>query len=121
MRLASLVAAILSFLVPAAVAAGPVKVLELFQSQGCSSCPPANANLNALAGRSDVIALSYGVTYWDYLGWTDSFAKPAYTERQRAYGRTLGNPNVYTPQMVLNGRADFVGASASGRRRCRAR
>jgi hypothetical protein len=62
-------------------------VLELFQSQGCSSCPPANANLNAIADRPDVLALSFGVTYWDQLGWKDSFAKPAFTERQKAYAR----------------------------------
>ncbi|MBW8893100.1 MAG: DUF1223 domain-containing protein, partial [Burkholderiales bacterium] len=54
-------------------------VLELFQSQGCSSCPPANANLNAIADRPDVLALSFGVTYWDQLGWKDTFAKPAFT------------------------------------------
>ena len=59
-------------------------VVELFQSQGCSSCPPANANLNALAERPGVLALSFAVTYWDYLGWKDRFAQPAFTERQRA-------------------------------------
>jgi hypothetical protein len=109
----AVISAVLALMValPAA-AAQPVKVLELFQSQGCSSCPPANANLNAIAGRPDLVALSYGVTYWDYLGWKDSFAKPAFTERQRAYGRSLGHGNVYTPQMVVNGRTDFVGASS---------
>jgi hypothetical protein len=108
------IAAVLSIMVASQAMAAPqaVRVVELFQSQGCSSCPPANANLNAIAGRADLIALSYSVTYWDYLGWKDSFAKPAFTERQRAYGRTLGNANVYTPQMVVNGRADFVGASS---------
>src|SRR5688500_14645620 len=70
----------------AAAGSGPI-VVELFQSQGCSSCPPANANLNALASRPGVIALSYAVTYWDYLGWKDTFAKAAHTERQRAYHR----------------------------------
>jgi hypothetical protein len=91
-----------------AAAGDAVRVLELFQSQGCSSCPPANANLNALAGRPDVIALSFGVTYWDYLGWKDGFAQPAFTARQRAYGKAL-RTGVYTPQMVVNGRADLVG------------
>ena len=79
-------------------------VLELFQSQGCSSCPPANANLNAIADRPDVLALSFGVTYWDQLGWKDSFAKPAYTDRQKAYARGLG-AQLGTPQMVVEGEA----------------
>jgi hypothetical protein len=88
--------------------AGPV-VVELYQSQGCSSCPPANAALNALAGRSDVIALSFAVTYWDRLGWKDTFADPAYTDRQHAYAAALKNNSVYTPQVVLNGKQAIVG------------
>lgn len=84
-------------------------VVELFESQGCSSCPPANANVNALSTRSDLLTLMYGVTYWDQLGWTDTFARPEFTERQRDYMRGLGNDNVYTPQVVLNGRTDLVG------------
>ncbi len=84
-------------------------VVELFESQGCSSCPPANANVNALAPRPDLLTLIYGVTYWDQLGWTDTFARPEFTERQRDYQRGLGNDNVYTPQVVLNGRRDLVG------------
>lgn len=87
---------------------GPV-VIELYQSQGCSSCPPANAALNAIAGRSDVIALSFAVTYWDRLGWKDIFGDPAYTKRQYAYASALGNNGVYTPQVVLNGRRAIVG------------
>ena len=86
-------------------------VLELFQSQGCSSCPPANANLNAIADRPDVLALSFGVTYWDQLGWKDTFAKPAFTERQKAYARGLG-AQLGTPQMVVEGRQDLIGADA---------
>ena len=86
-------------------------VVELFESQGCSSCPPANANVNALSARSDVLTLIYGVTYWDQLGWTDTFARPEFTQRQRDYARGLGNDNVYTPQVVLNGRSDLVGAN----------
>lgn len=94
-----------------ATADAPV-VLELYQSQGCSSCPPANANVNALAGRPDVLALSFGVTYWDKLGWTDSFAKPAYTARQWEYARAAGRGNVATPQVVINGgRTTVVGAN----------
>ena len=90
--------------------AGPI-VIELFQSQGCSSCPPANANVNALAAaRPDVLALSFAVTYWDYLGWKDTFAQPAFTERQRAYQRSGQSDGVYTPQVVINGRKALVGA-----------
>lgn len=94
--------------VHAASASQPV-VLELFQSQGCSSCPPANANINALAGRPDVIALSFAVTYWDQLGWKDIFAKQAYTDRQWDYSRGLHGDGVYTPQVVINGRSAVVG------------
>ena len=84
-------------------------VVELYQSQGCSSCPPANAALNAIADRSDVIALSFAVTYWDRLGWKDTFADPAFTDRQHAYAAALKNDSVYTPQVVLNGRIAIVG------------
>ena len=86
-------------------------VLELFQSQGCSSCPPANANLNAIADRPDVLALSFAVTYWDQLGWKDTFATPAYTDRQKAYARGLG-AQLGTPQMVVEGREDLIGTNA---------
>jgi len=86
-------------------------VVELFQSQGCSSCPPANANLLAVAGRPDIIALSFGVTYWDDLGWKDTFAKDQYTRRQWDYARGLHHANVFTPQVVVNGRRDGVGAN----------
>jgi hypothetical protein len=96
----------------AADAAHPV-VIELFQSQGCSSCPPANANVNALAQRPDVLALSFAVTYWDGLGWKDVFAKPQYTDRQWDYARALGHAQVWTPQVVINGRADITGTRAA--------
>jgi len=85
-------------------------VVELFQSQGCSSCPPANANVLAVAGRPDVLALSWQVTYWDYLGWKDTFAADVFTRRQSAYARALGHDGVFTPQVVVNGRVDGVGA-----------
>ncbi|HEX4180230.1 MAG TPA: DUF1223 domain-containing protein [Caulobacteraceae bacterium] len=85
-------------------------VVELFQSQGCSSCPPANANLIALSQRPDVLALSFGVTYWDQLGWKDTFASPQYTARQWDYAHALRHDNVFTPQVVVNGRVDGVGA-----------
>jgi hypothetical protein len=88
-------------------------VIELFQSQGCSSCPPANANLIDFAARQDVLALTFAVDYWDNLGWKDTFSKPEFTARQWAYARALKHENVFTPQIVVNGRADGVGADAA--------
>ena len=85
-------------------------VVELFQSQGCSSCPPANANVNALSQRADVLALSFAVTYWDRLGWKDTFAKAQFTDRQWQYARAMRQQDVYTPQVVVNGRVAGVGA-----------
>ncbi len=90
------------------ITTGPI-VVELFQSQGCSSCPPANAALNAITDRRDVIALNFSVTYWDRLGWKDIFADPDYTQRQYNYANALGDSNVYTPQVILNGRRAIVG------------
>ncbi|HJW42580.1 MAG TPA: DUF1223 domain-containing protein [Rhizomicrobium sp.] len=84
-------------------------VVELFTSQGCSSCPPANASLAAVAPRTDVLALSFGVTYWDYLGWKDTFAQKKFTDRQVAYEAGLGHNGPFTPQIVINGAADTVG------------
>jgi hypothetical protein len=89
----------------------PLTVVELFTSQGCSSCPPANANLAKLSDRRDILALSFGVTYWDSLGWKDTFASKAYTDRQWDYAHGLHHTNVATPQMVVNGRLDVVGNS----------
>jgi len=83
--------------------------VELFTSQGCSSCPPANANLIELSKRSDILPLSFAVTYWDYLGWKDTFDRPEFTDRQVAYEKPLGQPGPYTPQMVINGTATTVG------------
>ena len=88
-------------------------VVELYESQGCSSCPPANANVNAIAGRPDVLALNFAVTYWDQLGWKDSFAKPAFTARQWDYARAAGRTQVATPQVVINGRGTVVGSNAA--------
>ncbi len=85
-------------------------VVELFTAQGCSSCPPANAALAALADRPGVLALSFNVTYWDQLGWKDTFAQPRFTERQWDYARAFGRSNVFTPETVVNGRVDGVGA-----------
>jgi hypothetical protein len=90
--------------------AANLTVVELFQSQGCSSCPPANANVMALSDRPDLLTLSFGVTYWDQLGWKDTFASPQYTERQWDYARAFHRRNVFTPQVVVNGHADVVGA-----------
>jgi hypothetical protein len=94
---------------PAWAAQPPLTVVELFQSQGCSSCPPANANLIALSNRPDLLTLSFGVTYWDQLGWKDTFASPQYTARQWDYARGLHHTQVYTPQVVVNGKADITG------------
>ncbi len=105
--------AVLLLAAPGIAAAAPAAqcpvVVELFTSQGCSSCPPANASLAAVSDRPGVLALSFGVTYWDYLGWKDSFAKPEFTTRQYNYERTLHRATAYTPQMVLNGESDLVG------------
>ena len=84
-------------------------VLELFQSQGCSSCPPANANVNGLVDRPDVLALNFGVTYWDNLGWKDTFAKKEFTARQYDYAHGKLGSTVATPEVVVNGRLDLIG------------
>lgn len=84
-------------------------VVELFTSQGCSSCPAADKFFHKLAGHEGVIALSLHVDYWDYIGWKDSFASPAHTKRQRAYAKAADRRVVYTPQMVINGTDDVVG------------
>lgn len=85
-------------------------VVELFTSQGCNSCPPAEAFMRDLIKMDDVIALEYHVDYWDYIGWEDPFASPRYTSRQRAYAESLGQRYVYTPQMVIDGRRHEVGS-----------
>jgi len=85
-------------------------VVELFTSQGCSSCPPAEALLGQLGRRPDVIALAFHVDYWDGLGWTDRFELHEALLRQSRYAKTLGLPSVYTPQIIIDGNSDFVGA-----------
>jgi hypothetical protein len=102
----------------AAAAADRPVVVELFTSQGCSSCPPADALLGRLAGRPGVLALAFHVDYWDRLGWRDPYADAAWTRRQRDYApRVAGSSwagRVYTPQMVVDGHRDVVGGDAAG-------
>ncbi|MBV8242172.1 MAG: DUF1223 domain-containing protein, partial [Hyphomicrobiales bacterium] len=97
----------------AADAAHPI-VVELFQSQGCSSCPPAAANVRAISDRADVLALSFAVDYWDRLGWKDTFSKPGWTARQYSYAHAMGRDGVYTPQVVVNGRVEGDGLEPAG-------
>ena len=98
----------------AAAADNRPAVVELYTSQGCSSCPPADALLGELARRDDVLALAFHVDYWDELGWRDRFELRVATQRQRQYARQLGSASVYTPQMVVDGTADVVGGDAAG-------
>ncbi len=88
-------------------------VVELFTSQGCSSCPPADEILTELAGRKDVIALALHVDYWDYLGWPDAFASAAFTNRQRAYARAAQKRTIYTPQVIVQGVSHAIGNRAA--------
>ena len=85
-------------------------VVELFTSEGCSSCPPAETFLGELAHRDDVLALAYHVDYWDDLGWRDRFGLTEAVQRQRNYAKTLRLSSVYTPQVVIDGQADYVGS-----------
>ncbi|MEM8554937.1 MAG: DUF1223 domain-containing protein [Pseudomonadota bacterium] len=88
-------------------------VLELYTSQGCSSCPPADALMHTIAKeRADVLPLSFHVDYWDYIGWTDTFADPTHSERQKTYARNFKERMVYTPQVVVNGSVSMVGHKA---------
>ena len=89
--------------------AKPPVVVELFTSQGCDTCPPADSILDQLADRKDVIALSLPVTYWDMLGWKDTLATDANTRRQKSYAAAMGHGGVYTPQMIVDGTTDMVG------------
>ena len=106
--------AILSFIglfnVSQAVAQNGPVVIELYTSQGCSSCPPADAMLHELAKRDDVIALALHVDYWDYIGWKDVFGRPENTARQHAYARAANAATVYTPQMVIGGVDHVIGS-----------
>ncbi len=86
-------------------------LIELFTSQGCSSCPPADKLAGELSKRDDVIVVSLNVDYWDYLGWKDTLARPEFTKRQMSYAKSRGDSDVYTPQMVINGSAHAVGSN----------
>ena len=90
--------------------AGDAVVVELYTSQGCSSCPPADALLSELADRDDVIALALHVDYWDYIGWKDSLARPEHTARQKGYATALGRGMVYTPQFIIGGQDHVTGS-----------
>jgi len=87
-------------------------VVELFTSQGCSSCPPADRLLNTMAGRSDLLVLGFHVDYWDRLGWKDTLGSPANTARQRAYAAHRGDGQIYTPQAVVDGKGHAVGSNS---------
>ena len=108
MRKAALLSLVLCVLPMAALARPPV-VVELFTAQGCASCGEANAYLAKLAEREGVIALTFPVDYWDYLGWSDTFARPEFTARQKAYVERLELREPYTPQVVVDGHAQAGG------------
>ena len=111
-RLLVLAATLLPFAGPAQaeITVDSPTVVELFTSQGCSSCPPADRLLQELADRDDVLALGYHVDYWDYIGWADPFASRDSTMRQRQYGRAFDLRSVFTPQMVVDGSVSLVGS-----------
>src|ERR1700749_4996537 len=94
--------------------ADPRAVVELFTSQGCSSCPPADKIIGELAKDPSVVALSMPIDYWDYLGWKDTLADSRFSARQRAYSRMRGDREVYTPQVVVNGEAHVIGSDRAG-------
>lgn len=108
-RILSVLAFLLALWPAAAARADSPVVVELFSSQGCAACPPADALLAELARRDDVIALALHVDYWDYIGWADTFASPQFTRRQYAYARAAGRSMVYTPQMIIGGSERVMG------------
>ncbi len=100
------------FALPLAAAAKPPVVVELYTAQGCASCGDANAHVAKLAEKPGVLALTFSVDYWDYLGWADTFAKPEFTDRQKAYVAKLALREPYTPQVVVDGAAQTAGSKA---------
>ncbi|MDU8913627.1 DUF1223 domain-containing protein [Aestuariicoccus sp. MJ-SS9] len=111
-RLISLITGTWIALAGAAQADPSPVVVELFTSQGCSSCPSADRLLAEMAGRDDIIPLALHIDYWDYIGWKDVFARPEFTARQKGYAKAAQRRSVYTPQMVINGQHDVVGNRA---------
>ncbi|MWD29507.1 DUF1223 domain-containing protein [Aquicoccus sp. SCR17] len=107
-RFLALSALVCSIAGPALADRHPV-VVELYTSQGCSSCPPADRLFEKLTERDDVIPLALHVDYWDYIGWKDEFGSPAYSARQKAYALTHGRRTVYTPQMIIGGEDHIIG------------
>src|SRR5215212_4728699 len=95
---------------PLASAAKPTVLVELYTAQGCGTCGDANGLVGRLAERPGVLPLTFSVDYWDYLGWTDTFAKPEFAERQKAYVSKLALREPYTPQVVVDGQAEAPGA-----------
>lgn len=87
----------------AQVQAEPVVVVELYTSQGCSACPPADEFVSMLAANPQILPLALHVDYWDYIGWADKFAHPKFTDRQRAYAKAVGSRTIYTPQLIIGG------------------
>lgn len=110
---AILVWALAAALPAAAAPAKPPVLVELFTAQGCSSCNDAGEHFNDLAASPGVLALTFSVDYWNYLGWEDSFARPEFVERQRAYVRAFGLREVYTPQVVVGGRTQVSGVKTA--------
>ena len=94
-------------------AGAPLTVVELFTSQGCSSCPAADALMLEMSKQVNVIPLTFPVEIWDYVGWKDTLAKPAFTKRQKAYAAMVAGKRIYTPQAIVNGRAHCVGSDVS--------
>jgi hypothetical protein len=116
--LALVSAAVAATLIAAPVVAAEVRdhpkaVLELFTSQGCSSCPSADAKLLELQKRGDIITLAYHVDYWDYIGWTDTFGEKSNTDLQKSYAQSWGSSMIYTPELVVNGSKGVVGSRES--------
>src|SRR5580658_10135864 len=94
--------------------ADPRAVVELFTSQGCSSCPPADKIIGELARDPSIIAMSMPIDYWDYLGWKDTLADARFSARQKAYSQARGDRDVYTPQVVVNGSVHVIGSDLAG-------